>query len=144
MKACPKFHIKKRKLLMVAGIVWIIAGVNVARLGLLSYEEVSKNILHLLLSTAVFCIFGMMFYKMSKKHTKRIVGYEEESRPIWHFFDLKSYFIMIFMMGGGIWLRSSGIAPPIFVAVFYTGLGCALMLAGILFLKVYFSGEVFA
>lgn len=34
---------------------------------------------------------------------------------------------------GGIWLRSSGLAPDIFIAVFYTGLGLALALAGVLF-----------
>lgn len=41
---------------------------------------------------------------------------------------------MAFMMGGGLWLRSSGLVPPIFIAVFYTGLGIALALAGVLFL----------
>ena len=40
---------------------------------------------------------------------------------------------MAVMMGGGIWLRSSGLLPEVFIAVFYTGLGCALALAGALF-----------
>ena len=40
---------------------------------------------------------------------------------------------MAFMMGGGIWLRSSGLVPDVFIAFFYTGLGCALALAGVLF-----------
>ena len=40
---------------------------------------------------------------------------------------------MAFMMSGGIWLRNSGLAPEVFIAVFYTGLGCALGSAGILF-----------
>ena len=51
-------------------------------------------------------IFGMMFFKMSKKHTKRIMGYEA-TRPFWHFFDLKAYIIMACMMGGGIGFRAS-------------------------------------
>lgn len=72
-----------------------------------------------------------------KKHTKRIKGYKEKFRPVWHFFDIKGYCIMAVMMGGGIWLRSSGLLPDIFIAVFYTGLGCALALAGILFWIVY-------
>lgn len=55
-----------------------------------------------------------------------------------HFFDLKSYCIMAFMMGGGIWLRSSGLVPDVFIAVFYTGLGCALVLAGVLFWIMFF------
>lgn len=45
---------------------------------------------------------------------------------------------MAFMMGGGIWLRNSGLAPEVFIAVFYTGLGCALALAGVLFWVMFF------
>lgn len=128
------FHVRKRTLLAVAGCVWLIAGFNVARLGVLSYREVPLiSVVQILLSVIVFCAFGFMFYKMSMKHTKRIKGYQEEWKPVWHFFDVKSYCIMAFMMGGGIWLRSSGIAPNVFIAVFYTGLGCALALAGVLF-----------
>lgn len=134
------FHVKKRSLLAIAGCVWLIAGINVARLGILSYGELTHiNLLHILLSIAVFASFGLMFFKMSIKHTKRIKGYSEEFRPVWHFFDLKSYIIMAVMMSGGIWLRSSGLAPDIFIAVFYTGLGCALALAGILFWCMFFT-----
>ena len=42
------------------------------------------------------------------------------------------------MMGGGIWLRSSGLASEVFIAVFYTGPGCALALAGVLFRIMFF------
>lgn len=72
--------------------------------------------------------------RMSKKHTKRILGYEGD-RPFWHFFDLKAYLMMACMMGGGVGLRAAGIFPDTFIAFFYTGLGCALASAGILFLK---------
>ena len=41
-------------------------------------------------------------------------------------------------MTGGILLRSLHIAPPIFIAVFYTGLGASLLLAGLLFGKNFF------
>ena len=40
---------------------------------------------------------------------------------------------MAFMMGGGIRLRCSELFPDVFIAVFYTGLGLALALAGIVF-----------
>lgn len=49
------------------------------------------------------------------------------------FFDVKSFIIMAVMMTGGIWLRSSGVAPDRFIAFFYTGLGASLLLAGLLF-----------
>ena len=49
------------------------------------------------------------------------------------FFDVKSFAVMAFMMIGGIALRSSGVVPECFIAVFYTGLGASLLLAGVLF-----------
>ena len=73
------FHVKKHTLLAVAGCVWLIAGFNVARLGVLSYQKIMPfTFVHILLSIVVFCAFGMMFFKMSIKHTKWIKGYKEE------------------------------------------------------------------
>ena len=133
------FHVKKRTLLAVAGCVWLIAGFNVARLGIIAYGNMLRiTPVHIMLSLAVFCAFGFMFFRMSVKHSKRIKGYREEFRPVWNFFDLKAYLIMVIMMSGGIWLRSSGLVPDVFVAVFYTGLGCALASAGALFWLMFF------
>ena len=39
---------------------------------------------------------------------------------------------MAIMMTGGIGLRASGWAPDVFIAVFYTGLGAALLSLGLL------------
>lgn len=130
------FNVKKRTLLLIAGIVWLMAGFNVARLGVLSYAVIEKRWYLYVLSAVVFVLFGRMFFKMSKKHTKRIIGYEEY-RPFWHFFDVKAYLMMACMMNGGIGFRAAGIFPDIFVAFFYSGLGCALALAGVLFAKNY-------
>ena len=90
------FKVKKRTLLLIAGIVWLIAGFNVARLGVLSYLIIERQWFMYLLSVVVFVAFGMMFLKMSGKHTRRILGYEDR-RPFWHFFDLKAYIIMACM-----------------------------------------------
>lgn len=130
------FNVKKRTLLLIAGIVWLMAGFNVVRLGVLSYAVIEKRWYLYVLSAVVFVLFGRMFFKMSKKHTKRIIGYEEY-RPFWHFFDVKAYLMMACMMSGGIGFRAAGIFPDIFVAFFYSGLGCALALAGVLFAKNY-------
>lgn len=130
------FNVKKQTLLLIAGIVWLMAGFNVARLGVLSYAVIEKRWYLYVLSAVVFVLFGRMFFKMSKKHTKRIIGYEEY-RPFWHFFDVKAYLMMACMMSGGIGFRAAGIFPDIFVAFFYSGLGCALALAGVLFAKNY-------
>ena len=130
------FHVKKRILLLIAGIVWLIAGFNVARLGALAYFIIESKWYLYLLSIAIFIVFGRMFFKMSKKHTKRILKYEDY-KPVWNFFDLKAYLIMAFMMSVGIGFRAAGIFPDIFIAFFYSGVGGALTLAGILFFRNY-------
>lgn len=130
------FLVQKRTLLLIAGVVWLLAGYNVARLGILSYRVIPQHWYLFLLSVVVFFMFGRMFYKMSGKHTNRILSFQEPC-PFWHFFDKRSYCIMAIMMGGGIGFRATGIFPDVFVAFFYTGLGCALALAGVLFLKNY-------
>ena len=131
-----RFCVKKKTLLLIAGFVWMIACFNVARLGVLSYLNIERTWYLYFFSLVVFMSFGLMFFKMSQKHTKRILGYEEY-RPFWHFFDFKAYLIMICMMSGGIGFRAAGIFPEIFIAFFYSGLGLALALAGIIFTRNY-------
>ena len=131
-----KFCVKKKTLLLIAGIVWMIAGFNVARLGVLSYLNIDRKWYMYIMSIVVFLLFGIIFFKMSRKHTKRILGYEDY-RPFWHFFDWKAYLIMTCMMSGGIGFRAAGIFPEKFIAFFYSGLGMALASAGIIFTRNY-------
>lgn len=131
--------VKKRTLLLIACIVWSIAGFNVLRIGVLAYPPYLSPI-NFILSGIVFGIFQyFIFGRLVKKHTKRIHNYTKETQFFLKFFDVKSFCIMAFMMGGGIYLRASSLAPDIFIAVFYTGLGASLLLAGILFGKNYFN-----
>ena len=51
------FLVKKRTLLQIAGIVWLIAGFNVARLGVLSYLLIEMKWVLILLSVIVFAVF---------------------------------------------------------------------------------------
>ena len=125
--------IKKEGLLLLAGIVWLAAGFNILRIGIISYRNY-VNALNVLLSVLVFVLFWVMvFNRLVKKHTVRIVNYQEEKQFFLKFFDVKSFCIMAFMMTFGIGLRVSGICPEVFIAVFYTGLGAAIFLAGFLF-----------
>ena len=73
MKKKSIFDVKKHTLLAIAGCVWLIAGLNVARLGIQAYQGLTGiSTVHILLSAAVFCVFGLMFCKMSSKHNRRI------------------------------------------------------------------------
>lgn len=127
--------VKNTTLLLIACLVWSAAGFNVLRLGLIEYPPF-VSVVNILLSAAVFTVFQIfIFGRLVKKHTKRIDGYGVEKQMFIKFFDVKSFIIMAVMITGGILLRSLRIAPPIFIAVFYTGLGASLLLAGILFGK---------
>lgn len=124
--------VKKQYLLLLACLVWIAAGGNIVRIGVEAYSGY-LTVLNMFLSAVVFAVFQFfVFGRLVKKHTRRIISYEERQWFI-KFFDVKSFMIMAVMMTGGIWLRTSGVAPERFIAVFYTGLGMSLLLAGILF-----------
>lgn len=131
--------VKKETLLMIASIVWLIAGFNILRIGFISYIG-HVTILNIFLSALVFIIFWfMVFHKLVIKHTARIQHYQEKLQFILKFFDIKSFCIMAFMMTFGIGIRVMNLVPDIFIAVFYSGLGLALFGAGILFGFNYFK-----
>ncbi|MGO5359596.1 hypothetical protein ACTQYZ_10015 [Anaerofustis sp. LCP19S3_F7] len=130
--------VKKETLLIIAAIVWFIAGFNILRIGLTSYVGY-VNILNVFVSIIVFLAFWfMVFYKLTKKHTKRIRSYNENQFFL-KFFDVKSFCIMAFMMSLGISIRAFSLMPNMCIAVFYTGLGSALSLTGILFGLNYYK-----
>lgn len=125
--------VKRNTLLLLACLVWGAAGFNILRIGLIAYPSY-RSVLNVLLSVLVFVVFQkFIFGKLVKKHAARIRSYIEERHFFLKFFDGKSFAVMAVMMSGGIGLRVSGLAPERFIAVFYTGLGAALLLAGGLF-----------
>ena len=137
---------KKENLITVAGMVWLLAGVNVALVGARAAVEMSGVAVGVVVAlvvgaVAVFFAFHAMFGTIVLKNAQRIRGLEEERLNFLRFLDLKGYLIMAFMMSFGFGLRLSGLIPNWFFAFFYTGLGCALALAGASFLLHRAFGE---
>ncbi len=125
--------VNRNTLLLLACLVWSAAGFNILRIGVIAYPPY-LSVLNFLLSAVVFAVFQkFIFGKLVKKHTIRIHAYSEERQFFLKFFDGKAFAIMAVMMTGGIGLRVSGLAPDRFIAVFYTGLGASLLVAGLLF-----------
>ncbi|WP_250278475.1 hypothetical protein [[Clostridium] colinum] len=130
-------NIKKHTLLLLAGFIWLLAGFNVLRIGLITYVKYI-NIVNILLSILIFLIFWLMIFKnLVFKHTNRIKNLDGELHFFLKFFDKKSFLIMFFMILFGVLIRTFNLLPDVFIAVFYSGLGSALFLAGILFLYNY-------
>lgn len=129
--------VKRNTLLLLAALVWSIAGINVLRVGMAVYPAY-HTVWNALLSLLVLAVFQrFVFGKLVKKHAARICACQDERLFFLKFFDGKSLAIMAGMMLGGIALRASGLAPDGFIAVFYTGLGTSLLLAGLRFGKNY-------
>ncbi len=138
------FKIKTEWLVVVAGIVWAIAGLNIFKLGIDAYTSHAWQLpvfIALLVGTvAVFTMFHLkVFNKMVGKHVSRIRAYPDAKTNVFKFFDVRGYLIMAIMMGGGISLRMSGLVPAWFIAFFYTGIGFALAIAGVSFLGRHFA-----
>lgn len=130
--------VRKNTLLLIAGIVWLAAGVNIIRIGIEAYTAGHLTLLNVALSAVVGIAFWtFVFGKLVAKHTARITGYEEERHFFLKFFDVPSFAVMAIMMAGGISIRALNLAPGGFIAVFYTGLGCALALAGLGFARMW-------
>ena len=141
-----RFRIKKQPLIAVAGVVWLLAGVNVALIGARAAVEMrgaAVGVVGALIvgTVAAFFAFHAMFGKIVLKNAQRIRGLDAERLNFLRFLDLKGYLIMAFMMSFGFSLRLSGLIPTWFFAFFYTGLGCALTLAGASFLLHRAFGE---
>lgn len=145
LKEKLKLNVSKKTLFLIAGLLWGFAGWRVSSLGFMDLFSNSKNPLpFLIISAVVFYLFyNFIFSKMVKKHRKRIFNKKNEKHCVFSFFDAKSYFIMIFMIVGGISLRNSQIIDPIYLGSFYIGLGLALFSAGVMFLNSVFKYEKF-
>ena len=130
-----RFRMKKQPLIAVAGVVWLLAGLNVAILGVRAAIDMRGVAAIIVLALAggaiaIFCAFHPMFSRLVKKNAQRIADLEGDRHHVVRFFDRKSYMMMAFMMSLGIGMRAAGLFPDWFIAFFYTGLGVALALAG--------------
>ena len=124
-----KLLVKKRTLLLIAALVWMIAGLNIVRIGFIEYIGYLK-IMNFIFSAGIFIVFWVfVFKKLVNKH-------------FWRFFDLKSFLIMAFMITFGLSIRAFNLMPQVFIAVFYTGLGLALTLAGFKFSVSYIQFDI--
>ena len=125
--------VSKRVLLVISALVWMIAGFNVVRLGVMEYHGYSFA-LFTALTLITFLPFGFMFHNMVRQNTIRILSFTQDKIFFLKFFPLRSYIIISVMMTLGIILRNNEHISRYFISFFYIGLGSALFLAGVKFL----------
>ena len=133
--------VPKNSLLLIAGVVWSLAGAMVSLIGLpLLWQHGQTQPTLWLLALVVFLIFYfLIFSRLVVKHTLRIGENPLKRLPFWNFFDRSSYIVMAVMMSGGMWIRKGQLAPNWMIGFFYSGLGVALFSCGVRFLLVYWQ-----
>lgn len=129
--------IATRKLLLVIGALWLIAGVNVVVIGIAALQHWLTWWV-VLGAVGVFLVFEIfIFSRVATRYIERVLSFDKAKTAFWHAFDIKGYVTIVVMMGGGIALRALGIAPEWFIALFYSGLGAALCVSGFTYVYVY-------
>ena len=136
----------KNQLMLIAGLVWCAAGAFVCMVGLpLEFRLAPSHLILVPLAVGIFLVFYVfVFSPLVRKHTSRIRARKEDRLPVWNFFNASSWVVMAVMMGGGMALRFSHLMPDWMIAFFYSGLGAALFLCGVLFLGVFARKDVLA
>lgn len=99
-------NMKTKSLAFIAGIIWLIAGFNVCRIGVVSWMSLDTISPFMIIGSIISLIlFSIMFVKMLFKNVKRIRKIDIRKRKMWDVMPVKSYVIMIFMITFGILLR---------------------------------------
>ena len=76
---------KTKSLTFIDGLIWLIAGFNVCRIGVVEWKNLeTTHFLMIIGSIVTLMLFSGMFVNMLFKNVKRIREIEVEKRRIWH------------------------------------------------------------
>ena len=134
-----KYGVNRQVLLITAGIVWIVAGANILRIGIVTWLNDSQYWLFKVgEATVVFLLFLSLSSESSTTNTLAgLSKRKNEKNCPFSFFDAKGWIVMCFMIAMGITIRTLHLLPDTFISVFYTGLSLALMFTGTLFIRYW-------
>ena len=90
------FRVNRRTLLLIAGCVWIIAGINILRIGIVTWlNDAHYWLFKVGEAIVVFLLFfQFVFRRLFIKHSERISQKGEKNCPF-SFFDVKGWIVMI-------------------------------------------------
>lgn len=89
---------KTKSLAFIAGIIWLIAGFNVCRIGVVSWTHIDNTSVLMIMGCMVtMFLFSNMFVKMLFKNVRRIRDIDADKRKVWHIMPVKSYSTLAFI-----------------------------------------------
>lgn len=132
--------VDKSILILIAGLLWMCTGAMLISLTFrwLSSSSAREQVLFFSAGFLVAMpIHHFGFLKLADKNLRRLLPLKEK-RWIFSFMTLKNYLLIPVMASFGIALRHSGI-PKQYLSVVYNGLGLALFLSGIRYLRHFLN-----
>jgi len=140
MKAINKYKpaVTNYLLILIAGLVWIGVGLMLVYLafswlrmfwGLNAYMYMAGGVVLALL------VHHFGFLKLVDKNLKRILPMDGK-KCLFAFIPWKSYLTIAVMITLGVTLRHSEI-PKQYLAILYTGIGFALILSSVRYLRIF-------
>ncbi len=136
-----KNGVKREILYFVSGVMWSGVGIMLNVLSFGWFDQITGKGRYFSLSAGflsgiAMAIFGFGF--LAKKNINRIHKLADYT-CIFNFQELKSYFIIIFMIALGVFMRKSGIFPKELLIFVYTTIGSGLLFASFLYFREFFS-----
>ncbi len=133
--------VNKNILIIIAGVLWTSVGILLMSIAskwfyLLSKSELIFAIIGGILLGSAISYFG--FTNLAKKNIERINLYTNYV-CIWAFQRWQSYFLIIFMISLGIFMRSTSFIPKFLLAPMYIGIGFALFTASFKYYQYLFK-----
>ena len=74
--------VKKNWLIVINGFLWMVAGMNIANIGVKSILAIDSLVW--LLCVPVFAVFATMFFRIISKNCERILSMEGEKAKIYN------------------------------------------------------------
>jgi hypothetical protein len=130
----------KRILVLLAGLMWCGVGVllisyAITWLSLCTPKQ--QYIFYGIGFLAAMPVHHFGFLRIADKNLKRLLPLTEK-KCLFSFMTWKSYIIVLVMVSMGIALRHSSI-PKRYLSILYNGIGLALFLSGIRYLRFFFQ-----
>ncbi len=132
--------VSRNLLLLLAGAVWILVGIMLLSIAGTWLSFISDKSVYLIIAAGVLLallIHHFGFLKIVDKNLERILEMEGK-KCLFAFIPWKSYAIIAVMITMGRMLRSSSL-PKQYLAVLYIGIGSALVLSSIRYLRIFFK-----
>ena len=91
-----KYGVSSNTLLLTAGIVWLVAGINILRIGISCWiTDTHYWLLKVCEASLIFLLFFyMIFHKLYRKHAQRITAGNPNKRCPFSFFDVKGWLVI--------------------------------------------------